>query len=339
MICDMDFRSDNTHGCSPEIIEALARANAGTMASYGDDEITARVRDRCRELFECDLDVFPVLTGTAGNALSIAAMTPSSGSIVCHEEAHIRLEELGASQFFTGGATLLPLPGSNGKLNAADVTGVTSFSCLSFAQTTEAGTLYSVDEVRALSDAARAKDAGVHMDGSRFANAVAALGCAPAEVSWRAGVDILSLGATKNGVMSAEVIVVFRKELAAELVPHWHRSGHRLSKMRFLSAQLEAYFTDDLWLRNARRANAAAVRLAVGLREHLEIVRPVEANFVFVRIPMPLVETLRRLGFDFYDWQLFGSDVYRLATAYATSDADVDAFIAAVRTSERSGRA
>jgi threonine aldolase len=332
----MDFRSDNTHGCSPEIIEALARVSAGTMSSYGDDEITARVRDRCRELFECDLDVFPVLTGTAGNALSIAATTSSSGSIVCHDEAHIRLEELGASQFFTGGATLVPLSGANGKLNAGDVAAVQTFSCLSFAQTTEAGTLYSVDEVRALCDVARMHDARVHMDGSRFANAVAALGCAPSALTWRAGVDIFSLGATKNGAMSAEVIVVFRKDLAASLGPHWHRSGHRLSKMRFLSAQLDAYFTDDLWLRNARRANAAASRLAAGLREYLEIVRPVESNFVFVRIPPPLVETLRERGFDFYDWQLFGADVYRLATAFATTDAEVDAFIETVCTSTSS---
>jgi threonine aldolase len=327
----IDFRSDNTHGCSPEILEALARANAGTMSSYGDDEITARVRDRCREIFECDLEVFPVLTGTAGNALSIASMTPASGAIVCHEEAHILLEELGAAQFFTGGASLVPLPGTNGKLSAGDVASVASFSCLSFAQTTEAGTVYTVDEVRALCDAARG--ARVHMDGSRFANAVAALGCAPSDLTWRAGVDILSLGATKNGAMCAEVIVVFRKELAAAIVPHWHRSGHRLSKMRFLAAQLEAYFTDDLWLRNARHANAAAARLSEGLRPHLEIVRPVESNFVFLRIPPSLVATLRERGFDFYDWQLFGADVFRLATAFATTDAEVDAFIDTVRTS------
>jgi threonine aldolase len=176
------------------------------------------------------------------------------------------------------------------------------------------------------------------MDGSRFANAVAALGCAPSELTWRAGVDILSFGATKNGAMAAEVIVVFQKELAAALVPHWHRSGHRLSKMRFLSAQLDAYFTDDLWLRNARRANAAAARLAAGLRAHLEIVRPVEANFVFVRIPPSIVETLRERGFDFYDWQLFGADVYRLATAYSSTNAEVDAFIETVGTSTSSPR-
>jgi threonine aldolase len=333
----MDFRSDNTHGCSPEIIEALARANAGTMSSYGDDEITARVRERCRELFGCDLDVFPVLTGTAGNALSLAAMTPSSGSIVCHEDAHIRLEELGAAQFFSGGATLIPLPGVDGKLNAGDVAAAGAFSCLSLAQTTEAGTLYSVDDARALGEVARSRSARVHMDGSRFANAVAALGCTPSDLTWRAGVDILSLGATKNGALAAEVIVVFRKELAEALVPHWHRSGHRLSKMRFLSAQLEAYFTDDLWLRNARRANAAAARLGAGLGPHLEIVRPVESNFVFVRIPPPVVEALRGRGFDFYDWQLFGADVYRLATAYATTDAEIDAFIDTVRTSVSSG--
>jgi threonine aldolase len=243
---------------------------------------------------------------------------------------------LGASHFFTGGATLVPLAGVNGKLNAGDVASVVPFSCLSLAQTTEAGTLYSIDEVRALCDAARG--ARVHMDGSRFANAMAALGCAPADLTWRAGVDILSLGATKNGAMCVEVILVFRKELAAALVPHWHRSGHRLSKMRFLSAQLEAYFTDDLWLRNARYANAAASRLAIGLQPHLEIVRPVESNFVFVRIPPPLVTTLRERGFDFYDWQLFGADVHRLATAYATTDAEVDAFIETVRTSTSSSQ-
>jgi threonine aldolase len=335
----MDFRSDNTYGCSPEILEALARANVGTMSSYGDDEVTARVREQCRELFECDLEVFPVLTGTAGNALSIASMTPSTGSIVCHEDAHIRLEELGASEFFTGGAKLIPLAGTDGKLLAADVDRVETFSCLSFAQATEAGTLYRIDEVRALSDVARTRGAGVHMDGSRFANAVVALHCAPADVSWRAGVDILSFGATKNGAMCAEVIVVFRKDLARALAPHWHRSGHRLSKMRFLSAQLEAYFTDDLWFANAMFANSAAARLAEGLREHLEIVLPVEANFVFVRIPQPLVAMLRERGFDFYDWQLFGPDVYRLATAYATTDAAVDAFIETVRTSVSGPRA
>lgn len=233
---------------------------------------------------------------------------------------------------------MIPLPGANGKLNAGDVEAIKAFSCLSIAQTTEAGTLYRVDDVRALCEAARAHGAHVHMDGSRFANAVAALGCVPDELTWRAGVDILSFGATKNGAMAAEVIVVFRKELAEALVPHWHRSGNRLSKMRFLSSQLDAYFTDDLWLRNARRANAAAARLAAGLHPHLEIVRPVESNFVFVRIPPPLVETLRERGFDFYDWQLFGADVYRLATACATTDAEVDAFIETVRKSDPSVR-
>ncbi len=331
----MDFRSDNTHGCSPEILEALARANRGTMSSYGDDEITARVRERCREIFQCDLEVFPVVTGTAANALSLAAAVPPAGAIVCHivchEEAHIRLEELGAAEFFTGGATLVPLAGAAGKLAAHDVASLADFSCLSFAQTTEAGTLYTVDEVHALCEVARARGALVHMDGSRFANAVAALGCAPADLSSRAGVDILSLGATKNGTMAAELVVVFRRELAESFVPHWHRSGHRPSKMRFLSAQLEAYFAGDLWLRNARRANAAAARLAAGVRGHLEIVRPVEANFVFVRIPSQLVRSLRSFGFDFYPWELFGEDVVRLATAYATTDEDVDAFAEAVR--------
>ena len=327
----MDFRSDNTHGISPEIIDALALANRGTMAAYGDDAITARVRDRCRELFECDLDVFPVVTGTAANALSIAAMTPPDGRIVCHHDAHIHLEELGAAEFFSGGAQLLPVAGAGGKLHRDEVATIKTFSCLSLTQATEAGTLYRLEELCALGEIAHARGARVQMDGARFANAVAALGCAPADLTWRAGVDALSFGVAKNGAMGTEVIVVFRKDLAANLARLWQRSGHRTSKSRFLSAQIEAYLTDDLWLRNARHANAAAARLANGLRGHLEILRPVEANIVFVRIEQARAAALRRQGFDFYDWELFGTGAVRLITAFDSTMEEVDAFSAAVR--------
>lgn len=327
----MDFRSDNTHGFSPEIIAALERANRGTMASYGDDAITARVRDRCRELFECDLDVFPVVTGTAANGLAIASMTPPDGRIVCHHDAHIHLEELGAAEFFSGGAKLITVAGADGKLHDDDVAAIEKFSCLSLTQATEAGTLYRIEELRALGELAHARGAGVHMDGARFANAVAALGCAPADVTWRAGVDVLSFGVAKNGAMGAEVIVVFRKDLAANLAPMWQRSGHRLSKSRFLSAQIEAYLTDDLWLRNARHANAAAARLAKGICDHLEVLRPVEANIVFVSIEPARAAALRLQGFDFYEWELFGRDACRLITAFDSTMEEVDAFIAAVR--------
>jgi threonine aldolase len=195
-------------------------------------------------------------------------------------------------------------------------------SCVSVTQATEAGTLYSPDELRAIADLGLP----MHMDGARFANAVAALDCSPADLTWRAGVDVLVFGGTKNGLLAAELIVVFRQELAKEIAPRWHRAGHRLSKMRFLSAQFEAYLTDDLWLRNARRANAAARRLGEGL----EVLQPVDANVVFVRFAPHVASALRAEGFAFHDWPLFGEGAVRLVCGFGTSDADVDALIAAV---------
>jgi len=309
-----DFRSDNTLPASPEIVEAIARANRGSMTSYGGDEITARLRARCREVFETDLEIFPVITGTAGNALALAALT--SGTVTCHEHAHIVEDEEGATEFFSG-ATLKLVPGANGKLQPLDA------ECLSITNATEAGTIYTPDEVRALCSRARK----VHIDGARFANALAALNCSPAALSWRAGADILVLGATKNGGLSADLIIVFRRELAAALAERWHRGGHRPSKMRFLSAQLEAYLTDDLWLRNARHANAAAARLARGLAgiNGVEILRPVGANIVFARFPAPVP------GFQFLDWPIFGEGALRIVTGWSTTDDDVDALLATVR--------
>ena len=314
----------------------MRRAAAGTMSSYGEDEITSRLRQRCGELFETDVEIFPVLTGTAGNALAVAAMTPAWGGVFCHEDAHIHRDELGAPEFFSGGAKLFPIAGADGKLRPEDLArciheigeeGRTALpSCLSLTEATEAGTVYRADEIRALAEAARL---AVHMDGARFANAVVTLGCAPADLTWRAGVDVLVLGATKNGAVGAELIVVFRRELAAAIAPRWHRSGHRPSKMRFLSAQLDAYLSGGLWLRNAAHANRAATRLARGL--NAEILRPVEANVVFARFPPPLAEGLRARGFLFYDWPLFGPGAVRLVCGFDTTDADVDAFVAAAR--------
>ncbi|HYC91547.1 MAG TPA: beta-eliminating lyase-related protein [Thermoanaerobaculia bacterium] len=330
----IDFRSDNTHGASPEIAEAVSRAAAGRLTSYGEDPLTARVRERCRDLFECDLEIFPVLTGTAANALSVASMTPPWGGVFCHEDAHIHRDELGAPEFFTGGAKLFPIAGAEGKLHAADVRravrkigeeGRTAVpSCVSVTQATEAGTVYGVDEVRAIREAA---GLAMHMDGARFTNALVSLGCTPAELTWKAGVDVLTFGATKNGAMAAELIVVFRKELAAEIAPRWHRGGHRLSKMRFLSAQLDAYLTGDLWLRNARRANEAAQRLARGLGD--DVIRPVAANVVFARFAPEVEKALREQGFLFYGWPLFGEGAVRLVCGFSTTDAEVDAFLAA----------
>jgi len=326
----IDFRSDNTHGASPEILEALVRASSGTIKSYGGDAITERLRELCAEVFEHEVAIFPVVTGTAGNALTIGAMAKPWGAVFCHDEAHVYREELGAPEFFSGGAKLIPIPGANGKLQpdalarAIDNIGLHfgGTSCVSLTQATEAGTVYTPDELRALCDVAHAHECRVHLDGARFANAVAHLGVAPAELAWRAGVDALVLGGTKNGVLAAEVIVAFDPALAEELAPRWHRSGHRLSKMRFLSAQLEAYLTGGLWLRNARHANLMAQRLAVGLGE---VLRPVEANVVFTRFPKELP------GFTWHDWTIFGPDAVRLVTAFDTREEEVDALIDAAR--------
>lgn len=338
-----DFRSDNTHGISPEILAAIERAGSGAMTSYGEDAITARVRDRCSEIFETEVDVFPVTSGTAGNALAIASMTPPWGGVFCHEDAHIHRDELGAPEFFTGGAKLFPIAGVDGKLTPAAVAhavetigdeGRTALpSCLSLTQVTEAGTVYTVDEVLALGEVARSRAMGVHMDGARFANAVVSLGCTPASLTWKAGVDVLVLGATKNGAMAAELMVVFQRSLQKELAPRWHRSGHRLSKMRFVSAQLEAYLSDELWLRNAQRANDAAARIARGISA--EFLKPVDANAVFLRLQPKVAAALRDEGFLFYDWPLFGAGAVRIVTGFDTSDAEVDAFVEAVARASR----
>ncbi len=310
------FWSDNTLPASPEILEAIARVNHGNMTSYGGDEITAQLRERCREIFETDLEVFPVITGIAGNALALTALSPTI--VTCHEQAHIVLDENGAVEFFSG-ATLKTVPGAHGKLSPIDA------DCLSMTNATAAGTVYTPDEARALCERANR----VHLDGARFANAVAALDCAPADLSWRAGVDVLVFGATKNGGLAAELVIVFNRAFAETMAFHWHRGGHRPSKMRFLSAQLLAYLTDDLWLRNARRANAAAARLAKGLANirGVEILQPVQANIVFVRFPAPVP------GYQFHEWPIFGEDALRIVTGFATTDDDVDALITAVASS------
>lgn len=342
-----DFRSDNALGSSTEITDAIVRASTGAMLGYGNDPITARLRQRCCEVFETDAAIFPVLTGTAGNALALAALTPAYGGIFCHEDAHIQRDELGAVEFYTGGAKLITIRGDEGKIHAEDLersiveieksrrTAVPSTVTLTNA--TEAGTVYSAEEVKELFAIAKRHGLRTHIDGARFANALvsprAGKNISPADFSWRAGADILTLGGTKNGALAAEVIVVFDKRYADELAIRYHRGGHRLSKMRFLSAQMEAYLTDDVWLRNARNANAMAARLRDALTSApgVEIVRPVDANILFVRIPQKLASALQEKGFLFHDWPIFGADVYRLVTGFSTTVEEVDAFARVVR--------
>lgn len=333
----IDFRSDNTHGVSPAILAALSEASTGIVASYGADPLTAALRTRCSELFEREVIIVPLFTGTGGNALAIAAMTPPWGAVFSHEDAHVYRDEMGAPEFYSGGAKLIPIAGTDGKLRAQalDTTiraiaaegRMAKAAVVSVTQATEGGTVYTAAEMAALGEVARANGCRMHIDGARFANAVVSTGASPADLTWRAGADMLIFGATKNGAMAAELAVMFDESLASELMTRIHRAGQRASKMRFLSAQFNAYLTDDLWLRNARHANAMAQRLADGVRG--DILRPVEANIVFARFPAKTLQGLRDRGALFYDWPLFGEGAVRLVTGFSTTEADVDAFIAA----------
>jgi threonine aldolase len=286
-------------------------------------------------LFERDLAVFPVATGTAANALALSALAPPWGQIYCHRNAHIEEDEAGAPEMFTGGAKLALLDGGHGKIGlealqnaiAAAGFGVQHHpqpTALSLSQSTEAGTVYSLDETAAL--AARAHDAGlaVHMDGARFANAVAHLGCSPADASWRAGVDVLSFGATKNGAMAAEAVIFFDPAKADDFLFRRKRAGHLFSKMRYLSAQLVAYVRDDLWLDNARHANACARALSEGLAalEGSELVHPVHGNEIFLRLPAAITYAMRAGGVGFQNWGNDGQ--VRFVCAFDTDMADVE---------------
>ena len=336
----MDFSSDNVTGAAPQVLAALTAANEGPAAAYGADPWTARVETALAALFETEVAAFPVATGTAANALALSTMAPPYGTIYCHPESHVMLSECGAPEFFSGGAKLVPVDGADGKFAAADLAtrieralreGVhhTQAAAVSITQATEAGTVYTPKEVAAIAAVARAHGMGLHMDGARFANAVVAHGGSPADLTWRVGVDALSFGATKNGALAAEAVVFFAPARAASFPFRRKRAGHLLSKMRFVSAQLEAYLADDLWRRNAAHANALATRLAVGLAAvpGLRLCHPVETNHVIVEAPAAVVDGLAADGFGFLTW---GADTtIRLVTAFDTRPEDVDALIAA----------
>ena len=333
----MNFCSDNATGVSPEIMAAIAAANCGAAMSYGDDEYTQRLQVKFSDLFETSVTVFPVATGSAANALALAVMTPAYGAVYCHAESHINLDECGAPEFFTGGAKLVTLTGSHGKVKAetlgeivdragAGVVHHVQPAAVSITQATEAGTVYHSAEIAQISEVVHRHNLHLHMDGARFANAVASLGCAPADITWRAGVDILSFGATKNGAMAAEAVVFFNQELAKTFPFYRKRSGHLFSKMRFLSAQLEAYITDDLWLKNATHANKMAAKLAQGLAglEKVKYCHSVEANEIFMQLPESVIAAALSQGFQFYRWD---NSTVRLVTAFNTKEEDVNAFV------------
>lgn len=347
----MNFASDNVTGVHPEVMAALQHANETTaMMPYGGDEITARLAGKFGELFETEVQVFPVATGTAANSISIAAMSPPWGAVYCLEHSHTNADEGGAPEFYTGGAKLVPIEDVNGKMTAAaldqklasrgpagDPHAIPA-AAVSITQLSEAGTAYSPDEIAAVGEVARKWGLKMHLDGARFANAVAAGNAAPADHTWRSGVDIMSFGATKNGALAAEAVVVFDPELAETIGRRRMRGGHLFSKMRFASAQLEAMITDDLWLRNARHANEQAKPLAAALAAHPEVTvhNRVDANEIFATAPKALWDRLMEAGFFFYTWQGAGGDETaldaRIVTAFNTEPAHVDKFVAVLGT-------
>ena len=338
----MNFCSDNTAGAHPRILAALTAVNAGAAMPYGNDELTKQVEKRIADVFERDCAVFLVGTGTAANVLSLAALTPPWGVIYCHPESHINMDECGAPEFYTGGAKLVTVPGEHGRIAASDLNaaisgaGVVHHSqpaAISLTQATEAGTAYTPAQLGAISEVARRHGLGLHVDGARFANALVHLGCSPAELTWRSGVDVLSFGATKNGAVAAEAVVVFDKAKAASLGFRRKRGGQLWSKMRFLAAQFDAYLEDDLWLTSARHANAMAVELARGLKgiAAVRIEHPVEANEIFVSLPDAVIRGLEADGFRFYRWMDDSSTTLRLVTSFNTEAEAVAKFIASAR--------
>jgi threonine aldolase len=308
----MNFASDNTAGIAPGILDAIGRAATGYALGYGNDDLTRAVERRLCDLFEREVAVFLVPTGTAANALGLAHLTPPWRGVLCHDFSHIVTDECGAPEFFGGGLRLIGLPGENCKLApdtvaeaiqrySGHVPHQVNAAALSLTQATEGGTIYRVEEIAALASLAHAHGLTVHVDGARFGNALARMNVSPAEATWKAGVDVLSFGATKGGAMAAEAVVFFDPRLAASMPERRKRAGHLFSKHRYLAAQFDAFLADNYWLALARHANAMADTLAEGLRQAgLAIVWPVEANLVFALLPAPLDKILKAAGASYY---------------------------------------
>jgi threonine aldolase len=334
------FASDNNAGICPEAWAALAAANTGHAPGYGGDDWTKAASDAIRGAFETDCAVYFVFNGTAANALALAAICRSSDAIVCHAMAHINVDECGAPEFFSGGAKLLTADTPLAKLTPAAVAALAITPhdehssrprALALTQATELGTLYSRDELRELCAMAHARGMKVQLDGARFANAVASQGCAPADISWRAGVDVLCLGGTKNGLPFGEAIVFFDKGLEEEFARRRKQGGQLASKMRFIAAPWVGVLQDGAWLRHAAHANAMARRLAegVGNLSGTRLLAPVEANGVFVDVPEPAIAAVRAKGWRFYNF--VGATGVRFMCSWDTAAASVDAFVADLR--------
>ncbi|MCZ8099876.1 MAG: threonine aldolase family protein, partial [Alsobacter sp.] len=347
----MNFASDNVVGASRPVLEALLAANDGSQIAYGSDAFSARGEAMLAEVFEHEVTAFLVGTGTGANALALSAITPPWGGVFCHAESHVLDDECGAPEMFTAGAKLVGIPGVGGKMAPADLVATLERfprglvkavqpSALSISQVTEAGTLYTLEEIATLSGIARDLGIRVHLDGARFANAMVALGCSAADMTWRAGVDVVTFGATKNGCLACEAVVFFDKALAADFQFRRKRGGHTLSKGRLLGAQLVGYLENDHWIANARHANLMASVLAGGLAgvPGVRMAWPTQANEVFAVMPPAVDDAVRAAGFRGAPWsslslpegfEVGGDRFVRFVTSWATRADDIAALIGA----------
>src|SRR5882762_7159652 len=330
------FASDNYSGICPEAFAAMGEANQQHEVSYGDDTWTEKASDLIREVFEADCEVFFVFNGTSANSLSLASMCQSYHSVLCHELAHVEVAECGAPEFFANGSKVLLLQGNHAKVDGKSIERAVNKRTdihypkprvLSLTQPTEMGTVYSLEELKALTDLARHFQLRVHVDGARFANAVASLGVTPKEISWKAGVDVLCFGGTKNGIAVGEAVVFFNRELAKEFDYRCKQGGQLASKMRFLSAPWVGMLTDGVWLKHAKHANAMAKRLESGIRnlEGVSVLHTVQTNAVFAKIADAVVDEMYKRGWKFYT-HVGSEGEARLMCSWDTTEQDVDSF-------------
>lgn len=333
------FASDNTAGICPDAWQSLLEANEGYASPYGEDYWTKKAASLVREVFEVDCDVFFTYNGTAANSLALASLCQSYHSVIAHQSSHIETDECGGPEFFSNGTKLLLVPGEHGCVDVKEVERIATRrsdvhfpkpKVLSITQSTEIGTVYDEQALDQVHETARRLGLNVHMDGARFANALASLNIAPKEATWKRGVDVLCLGGTKNGMIVGDCVVFFDRELSAEFEYRCKQSGQLASKMRYLSAPWVGMLSSEAWLNNARHANAMATELSTRLSQFpgVTIVAPVQANAVFVQFPPGVAEALREKGWQFYDF--IGIGTSRLMCSWATTQADVDAFVDSV---------
>jgi len=331
-----NFASDNNSGITPESMAAIAEANSGHSPAYGDDEWTKRACATIRDVFETDCEVFFTFNGTASNSLALAHLCRSFHSVICHSAAHIETDECGGPEFFSSGSKLLIAAGNDGKVRPSEIHRLVHLRhdihyprprVLSLTQSTELGTVYGISELQELGTAAHDLGLRVHMDGARFSNALAALGCSPKEITWKAGVDVLCLGGTKNGMLASEAVVFFNKEVAAEFDYRCKQAGQLASKMRFLAAPWSAMLCDGVWLRYAANANRMAALLASHLRaiQGVTFLNEPQVNSVFVNLPSEVAPQVRALGWNFYEFNGYGG--VRLMCSWDTAQEDVLSFV------------